>query len=40
MRQDADLNRLLGSEPEFKALVKRAAEQQAAAGRATARRGR
>ncbi|MBF5041257.1 hypothetical protein FGE12_02580 [Aggregicoccus sp. 17bor-14] len=36
MRQDADLNRLLGNDPEFKALVKRADEQQ----RAEARRGR
>jgi tetratricopeptide (TPR) repeat protein len=40
MRQDADLHRLLGSDPEFKALVKRAAEHQAAAERAAAGKGR
>ncbi|HET9451754.1 MAG TPA: hypothetical protein VFO83_12755, partial [Aggregicoccus sp.] len=39
MRQDADLNRLLGAEPEFKALVKRAAELQGAQARKPARRG-
>jgi Flp pilus assembly protein TadD len=40
MRQDADLHRALGDEPEFKALVKRAAEQQSAQARKPARRGR
>ena len=39
MRQDADLHRALGDEPEFKALVKRAAEQQSAQARKPTRRG-
>ena len=39
MRQDADLHGLLGAEPEFKALVKRAAEQQSAQARKPTRRG-
>jgi Flp pilus assembly protein TadD len=40
MRQDADLNRLLGTDPEFRGLVKRAAEAQSAGQRRPAGRGR
>ena len=40
MRQDADLHGLLGAEPEFKALVKRAAEQQSAPAPQSVQRGR
>lgn len=40
MRQDADLHRLLGADPEFKTLVKRAAELQQAQARTSAGRGR